>query len=188
MKCSSRRNCDVAGACRTGWLTTGLNEVQFPKELRRRLGSLQQRSGDASMKCSSRRNCDSHVRSVSLGLLAASMKCSSRGNCDTPTARSDATAPSLNEVQFPKELRRPAQYSPPPRTSEETSRALHARTPTQPHHSSPNLTESPLFQRSTAASTARGSSSTAALASSDKRPLWRDRPGQADIGESLFIN
>ena len=74
----------MAGACRTGWLTTGLNEVQFPKELRRRLGSLQQRSGDASMKCSSRRNCDSHVRSVSLGLLAASMKCSSRRNCDGP--------------------------------------------------------------------------------------------------------
>ena len=132
MKCSSRRNCDVAGACRTGWLTTGLNEVQFPKELRRRLGSLQQRSGDASMKCSSRRNCDSHVRSVSLGLLAASMKCSSRGHCDTPTARSDATAPSLNEVQFPKELRRPAQYSPPPRPSEEASRALRTRTSTQP--------------------------------------------------------
>ena len=95
---------------------------------------------------------------------------------------------SLNEVQFPKELRQPAQYSPPPRTSEETSRALHARTPTQPHHSSLNLTDSLPFQRSTAASTARGSSSTGALASGDKRPCWRDRPGQADIGESLFID
>ena len=90
----------------------------------------------------------------------------------------------LNEVQFPKELRRSAQYSPPPRTSEETSRALRARTPAQP----PHLTDSAPFQRSTAASTARGSSSTGALASGDKRPLWRDRPGQADIGESLFID
>ena len=96
--------------------------------------------------------------------------------------------PGLNEVQFPKELRRPTQYSPPPRTSEETSRALRARTPAQPPHPSPHLTDSAPFQRSTTASTARGSSSTGALASGDKRPLWRDRPGQADIGESLFIN
>ena len=26
----------MAGACRTGWLTTSLNEVQFPKELRQK--------------------------------------------------------------------------------------------------------------------------------------------------------
>ena len=104
------------------------------------------------------------------------------------TVMSPQVPTGLNEVQFPKELRRPAQYSPPPRTSEETSRALRARTPARPPHSSPYLTDSTPFQRSTAASTARGSSSTGALASGDKRPLWRDRPGQADIGESLFIN
>ena len=95
---------------------------------------------------------------------------------------------SLNEAQFPKELRQPAQYSPPPRPSEEASRALRARTPTQPPHSSPHITDSAPFQRSTAASAAQGSSSTGALASGDKRPLWRDRPSQADIGESLFIH
>ena len=35
----------------------------------------------------------------------ASMKCSSRRNCDTSTSPPGWQAPSLNEVQFPKELR-----------------------------------------------------------------------------------
>ena len=38
-------------------------------------------------------------------LLIASMKCSSRRNCnDTPAGPTKRTEPSLNEVQFPKEL------------------------------------------------------------------------------------
>ena len=94
----------------------------------------------------------------------------------------------LNEVQFPKELQQSAQYSPSPSPSEAASRALRAWTPAQPPHPSPHLAESPPFQRSVAASAAQGSLSTGALASGDERPLWRDRPGQADIGESLFIN
>ena len=73
----------MAGACRTGWLTTGLNEVQFPKKLRPRTAGGHLHQDHASMKCSSRRNCDppDHPHAV---------RCRSR----------------LNEVQFPKELRR----------------------------------------------------------------------------------
>ena len=164
MKCCPRRNCD-ASRIRRPRSSPRLNEVQFPKELRLGRDHVLRLALHASMKCSSRRNCDARA-------------CGGQ----------DSLITGLNEVQFPKELRRPAQYSPPPRTSEETSRALRARTPAQPPHPSPHLTDSAPFQRSTAASTARGSSSTGALASGDKRPLWRDRPGQADIGESLFIN
>ena len=190
MKCSSRRNCDRAGACRTGWLTTSLNEVQFPKKLRH---LSQDVSGDvqgASMKCSPRRNRDSATTTASHPAATACLNEVQFPKELRPRLWIEVSPlpVGLNEVQFPKELRRPAQYSPPPRPSEEASRALLARTSTQPPRPSPHLTESPLFQRSTAASTARGSSSTGALASGDKRPLWRDRPGQADIGESLFIN
>ena len=140
------------------------------------------------MKCSSRRNCDENDRTSSTRhpRLNEVQFPKELRRCGGMTSR--GLQRCLNEVQFPKELRQPAQYSPPPRTSEETSRALRARTPAQPPHSSPHLTDSAPFQRSTAASTARGSSSTGALASGDKRPLWRDRPGQADIGESLFID
>ena len=141
-----------------------LNEVQFPKELRRGV--------DLLPKVALSLNEVQFPKELRHVVIEVVGHLSSR----------------LNEVQFPKELRRPAQYSPPSRPSEEASRALRARTSTQPPQPSPHLTESPLFQRSTAASTARGSSSTGALASGDKRPLWRDRPGQADIGESLFIN
>ena len=54
MKCSSRRNCDIArpsapsDSCR-------LNEVQFPIELRRLNLAQVLRHHPASMKCSSRR-------------------------------------------------------------------------------------------------------------------------------------
>ena len=81
MKCSSRRNCDPTSRG-GGRRRARLNEVQFPKELRRSkprpppqprrsLNEVQfpkelrpQDEGDgygdehASMKCSSRRNCD----------------------------------------------------------------------------------------------------------------------------------
>ena len=40
------------------------------------------------------------------------MKCSSRRNCDAQAGRVLSLCGCLNEVQFPKELRRPAQYSP----------------------------------------------------------------------------
>ena len=57
MKCSSRRNCDRACGGQES-LTTGLNEVQFPKELRRWGIGFVPDGLSASMKCSSRRNCD----------------------------------------------------------------------------------------------------------------------------------
>ena len=80
MKCSSRRNCDCASARGPGF-GRRLNEVQFPKELRR------------------------GVENDPVRRLVASMKCSSQRNCDT-TAPSPTSGPtSLNEVQFPKELR-----------------------------------------------------------------------------------
>ena len=91
-------------------------------------------------------------------------------------------------MQFPKELRRPLSiarhHAHLRRLRERSALGLPLSHPTP----SPHLTDSAPFQRSTAASTARGSSSTGALASGNKRPLWRDRPGQADIGESLFID
>ena len=59
------------------------------------------------MKCSSRRNCDVTPDAPVPGSLhVASMKCSSRRNCDVaPTATRARAYSSLNEVQFPKELR-----------------------------------------------------------------------------------
>ena len=80
MKCRSRKNCDRS-TCRTSaarWclnevqprrncdleicsqksLFDGLNEVQFPKELRPGVRSRPPSARRASMKCSSRRNCD----------------------------------------------------------------------------------------------------------------------------------
>ena len=58
MKCSSRKNCNATSHAYPSSLP-GLNEVQFPKELRLHgaaLGTMD--GGGASMKCSSRRNCD----------------------------------------------------------------------------------------------------------------------------------
>ena len=83
----------------------GLNEVQFPKELRPADAEVTFRVPLASMKCSFRRNCYSRRRPAStrssrlnevqfpkelrlqghdelLRALQASMKCSSRRNCD----------------------------------------------------------------------------------------------------------
>ena len=80
MKCSSRRNCDRACGGQES-LTTGLNEVQFPKELR------------------------PVVRVLPSRALAASMKCSSRRNCDRSASTTKSSRSGLNEVQFPKELR-----------------------------------------------------------------------------------
>ena len=60
------------------------------------------------MKCSSRRNCDGNLNAVEPVLLIASMKCSSRKNCDRGVVTSRFRRwTGLNEVQFPKELRRP---------------------------------------------------------------------------------
>ena len=82
MKCCPRRNCD-ASRIRRPRSSPSLNEVQFPKELRRQAGVRLGHLNLASMKCSSRRNCD-----VWLGLVVPMVVW------------------SLNEVQFPKELRR----------------------------------------------------------------------------------
>ena len=63
------------------FLWTGLNEVQFPKELQRGRRGI---GGDPRRR--------------------ASMKCSSRRNCNITRAISLNRGPGLNEVQFPKEL------------------------------------------------------------------------------------
>ena len=57
------------------------------------------------MKCSSRRNCDVRTAHDAEHLVAASMKCSSRRNCDQGPLDGASPCHSLNEVQFPKELR-----------------------------------------------------------------------------------
>ena len=76
-----RRNCDLE-ICSQKSLFDGLNEVQFPKELRQP-GHAQGLAGtEASMKCSSRKNCNMQYG-----------------------ARSAGSSPRLNEVQLPKELR-----------------------------------------------------------------------------------
>ena len=58
-----------------------LNEVQFPKELRKLIPERR------------------------APLLLASMKCSSRRNCDLVVRQRSRRRASLNEVQFPKKLR-----------------------------------------------------------------------------------
>lgn len=86
------------------------------------------------------------------------MKCSFRRNCNAGSGIPSDEPPSLNEVQFPKELQRSAQYSPPTGPSDDTSRALLPIAQAQPHPPSAQFTSLPSFQRFVAASAAQGSS------------------------------
>ena len=103
MKCSSRRNCNSSSSP-SKTRPTGLNEVQFPKELRRRpLVRPSMRCGlnevQFPKKLQGQDLSDLHGREPT------SMKCSSRRNCDPSALPCGGRYRSLNEVQFPKELR-----------------------------------------------------------------------------------
>ena len=81
MKCSSRRNCNVALVDPEVHLMD-LNEVQFPKELQPEGGRAVDEDVGTSMKCSSRRNCNYACAPHGARLGRTSMKCSSRRNCN----------------------------------------------------------------------------------------------------------
>ena len=104
MKCSSRRNCNSLRRWVRSPPPSRLNEVQFPKELQPARGLVDAPVRGASMKCSSRRNCNLLAVRLPRAAVDASMKCSSRRNCNSSALSATLSPPSLNEVQFPKEL------------------------------------------------------------------------------------
>ena len=72
----------MAGACRTGWLTTDLNEVQFPKKLRPRSGTQAALTTASLNEVQFPKEMRPEEPVARLQGWHASMKCSSRGNCD----------------------------------------------------------------------------------------------------------
>ena len=73
----------MAGACRTGWLTTDLNEVQFPKKLRPRSGTQVALTTASLNEVQFPKEMRPEEPVARLQGWHASMKCSSRRNCDT---------------------------------------------------------------------------------------------------------
>ena len=83
MKYSSRRNCDQA-ACHTATCSSRLNEVQFPKELRRSESGAGSPTPCGLNEVQFPKELRRLVRRRPRVPALASMKCSSRRNCDGP--------------------------------------------------------------------------------------------------------
>ena len=84
----------------------GLNEVQFPKELRLVVNFKPEGRGTSLTEVQLPMVLRPPVGDVRDGRVTASMKCSSRRNCDGRVAAETPGQGGLNEVQFPKKLRR----------------------------------------------------------------------------------
>ena len=67
MKCSSQRNCNAGSSPGPARMSTGLNEVQLPKELQLRAIGQSEEVSHASMKCSSQRNCNNKIQIAGIG-------------------------------------------------------------------------------------------------------------------------